>query len=83
MYELANHEAAYPQDQVKNYLKCVHDQTATINDPIYVRMQNNEIERIPSHYGLDMWMIIRKCLNSDPNKRPTVNQLYRSKVFQE
>jgi serine/threonine protein kinase len=72
MYELANHEPAYPLDQVNNYVSRIFDQSATTDDPLYLRMQKNDIERIPSHYGLDMWMIIRKCLNSDPSKRPTI-----------
>ena len=72
IYELANHTPAYPIQEVNCFVERIFNHTATTEDPIYLRINENGFARIPSHYSQELWKLVQKCLNADPKKRPTV-----------
>lgn len=52
-------------------------------DELIAKILKGKYRRIPSHYGMELWDIINKCLNKDPKRRPSISEIISSESFQK
>jgi len=51
-------------------------------DQLYKRVCKGIYPKIPDHYSNDIWSVIKQMLSVDVNKRPSCDELIKSKLFQ-
>jgi hypothetical protein len=62
-------------------MESIENHTAKTTDPIYVKMMDSQIGKIPNHYSIELYQMIVMCLKSDPSKRAGVSKLLSNAVL--
>lgn len=50
-------------------------------DQLYKRVIKGSFARIPDHYSNDIWRLVQMMLCTDPEKRPSCQELIESQLF--